>query len=79
MPRYFFDVDDGTTAADDIGEELPDLDAAHLEAVRLSGEIIKDHAPQFWGGRAWRFSVRDEADQVLFTLSFSATSPQRIA
>jgi hypothetical protein len=47
MPRYFIHVHDGTSMIDDEGTELPDLTAARLAAVRLSGELLRDHPDQF--------------------------------
>ena len=50
MPRYFFDVQDGKSFPDYDGCELPDLDAARIEAVRLLGGMLRDEAETFWGG-----------------------------
>jgi hypothetical protein len=46
MPRYFFDVTDaGEASIDDIGVELPSLEAARREALQTLGEIAKDELP----------------------------------
>jgi hypothetical protein len=42
MPLYFFDIDDGSTIIDDYGANLSDLEAAHVEALRLSGALVRD-------------------------------------
>jgi hypothetical protein len=44
MPRYYFNVHNVTTRADDIGEELADDDAAWKEATLIAGELFKDIA-----------------------------------
>jgi hypothetical protein len=72
MPRYFFHVHDSVSIFDDEGTDLPDLDAARVEAVRLSGEMLRDHAKQFWNGEEWKLEITDEAGLLLFTLVFVA-------
>jgi hypothetical protein len=44
MPRYYFHVEDHHTDIDEVGTELPDLEAARSEAVRAAGEILRDGA-----------------------------------
>lgn len=72
MPRYFFHVMDGASMRDQEGTELPDVYTAQAEAIRLSGEVLRDMGARFWDGTEWRLEVADEAGQVLFTLRFSA-------
>ena len=72
MPRYFFHVIDGTSARDEDGTELPSIYVAQAEAIRLSGEILRDMGARFWDGTKWRLEVADEQDQVLFVQHFSA-------
>jgi hypothetical protein len=57
---------------DQDGTELPDIYVAQAEAIRLSGEILRDMGGRFWDGTAWRLEVEDEQSQVLFVLRFSA-------
>jgi len=72
MPRYFFHVIDGTAVRDEDGTELASIYVAQAEAIRLSGEILRDMGARFWDGTKWRVEVADEQDQVLFVLHFSA-------
>jgi hypothetical protein len=44
MPRYYFNLKDGRVSFDNEGTEFANIDAAHNEAVRLSGEILRDGA-----------------------------------
>lgn len=76
MPRFYFDISPGAGTADltdDEGEELADLDAARINAVRLSGEILKDYPDRFWSNGEWSCTVRDENRLLLFVLRFYAT------
>jgi hypothetical protein len=50
MPRFYFDVHDGEDVRDTIGTVLPDLGAAQVEAVKVSGELLRDLGGKFWGG-----------------------------
>ena len=72
MPRYFFHVYDGYSVPDQDGTELPDIYTAQAQAIRLTGEILRDMGAQFWDGAAWRLEVADARGQVLFVLHFSA-------
>ncbi|HEY9216576.1 MAG TPA: hypothetical protein VIO94_00895 [Phenylobacterium sp.] len=40
MPRYFFHLSGGQSFTDREGSELPDIDAAEGEAVRLHGQVL---------------------------------------
>lgn len=75
MPRYFFDISDGMDA-DDVedseGEVLEGLNAARIEAVRLSGELLKSFPDRFWSVGEWSCTVRDENKLILFVLHFYA-------
>lgn len=71
MPRFHFNVYDGITERDERGQELPSWDDARLEAIRLSGEFIKNQAKRVALGEDWRMEVTDENDLVLFRLDFS--------
>ncbi len=44
MPRYHFNVYDGSSNLDHEGVELRDLDQAHIEALRFTAGIISDEA-----------------------------------
>jgi len=74
MPRYHFNVHDGTDLPDVEGTELPSLDHARREAVRYSGCLLRDHADAFWTGEEWRMDVTDERGLILFSLMFVATN-----
>lgn len=72
MPRYFFHVYDGSSDIDQEGTELPDIYAAQEEAIRLSGELLREMGGKFWDGAVWSLEVTDEAGRILFILRFSA-------
>lgn len=73
MPRFFFHVFDGRSTRDELGTELGDVYTAQAEAIRLSGEILRDMGAKFWDGTTeWRLEVADERDVVLFVLRFTA-------
>lgn len=73
MPRYHFNIHDGDDLPDIDGIELRDLAAARVEAVRLSGDCLRDHAHRFWDGDEWQMEVTDHRGLILFTLTFYAT------
>jgi hypothetical protein len=72
MPRYFFHVHDGEEIIDHEGTELADAEDARVEAVVLSGGMLKDAGPRFWNNGEWRLHVTDEAGATVCALLFSA-------
>ena len=76
MVLYFFHVHDGTSMLDDTGSELPGIGAAKVEALKLTGGLLKDGraGESFWSGRPWRLEVTDSPDpggRSFFVLHFS--------
>ncbi|TIX46555.1 MAG: hypothetical protein E5V36_00845 [Mesorhizobium sp.] len=64
MPRYFFDFADANDVyPDDQGTDLPDVEAAKVEAAKALAAIVKDKAD----GSAQDFAmiVRTETGEVL--------------
>ena len=68
MPRYFFHTQSEFRQSDEAGTELPDMEAARVEAARLGGEILRDGAPDFWGTQPWTLTCTDEDGLIFFTL-----------
>ena len=75
MPHYYFHVEDHQRYIDEDGVELADLAAARIEAVRVSSDMLKDHAAEFWRLGEWRVVVTDSEDKILFALRFEAVDP----
>ena len=73
MPRYFFHVRDGKDLPDTEGSELPDLNAVRTEALKASGEMLRDNkgGADFWSGHDWTMNVHDEAGRPVLTLRFA--------
>jgi hypothetical protein len=72
MPRFHFDLHDGTSIIDDEGTVLPDLAEARIQAAKMAGALLSDEAVKFWEGAEWTINVRDEGGLVLFSLVFMA-------
>lgn len=76
MARYFFHVDNGTFAPDPTGVELPDVNAARVEAVKAAGEAINDASDGFWEhATPWFMYVTEANGRLLFSLEFAAKVP----
>ena len=49
--RYYFNIKDGTTMHDDEGMEFDDISAVKEEAIRSSGDMLKElQGEHFWTG-----------------------------
>jgi hypothetical protein len=73
MPVFYFDTWDGDHfIRDDIGDELPDLQAVKDEASRFLGELARDVLPGSVK-RVLKVEVRDEWGPVMLAcLMFEA-------
>ena len=66
MPRYFFDIEDGSHSTRDMhGHELAGPDAARVEAIRVLPDIARDEAPH-GNNRDYKVAVRDRTGKVIF-------------
>jgi hypothetical protein len=72
MARYYFHIEDGKSYPDHEGVELPDIKAVRAEAIRASGEMLRDHGISLWDGEEWEMRVVDHAGEPVMTLKFSA-------
>ncbi len=70
MPRYFFHVRVGADGLDTIGTDLPDRETARLEAIRLSGDILKNDPYRVALGEDWYIEVTDDVGVILFQVTF---------
>ena len=75
MTRFFFHVHGGISVLDDVGLELPDIDAAQAAAIELSRQILneKPEGPM-WQDNEWRVQVSDSpriGGQTFLLLQFS--------
>jgi hypothetical protein len=69
MPRYYFHLRD-SSLSDPIRVELPDRQSAWDEAVRTTGEMLKDLDGDL--SADWTVEVCDEAGKCLFRIRVSA-------
>jgi len=69
MPKYIFVVRrDGRISDHSDGIDLPDLDAVLVEAIKSTGELLRDlKGPIEWGSE-WRMEVADEAHKPILSL-----------
>jgi methionyl-tRNA synthetase len=72
MPRYFFNVHKAQPAIDEMGDELPNDDAAWKEATKIAGELLRSLDGTFLPGQQWGVEVADMQQQTLFWIWISA-------
>jgi hypothetical protein len=76
MPHFYYHVLDGTSVPDRDGVELPDIDAAKVEAFRFAGAVLSDGIDgSVWQGHPWRIVVTDgpspQGGRTYLTLTLS--------
>ncbi len=78
MSRYYFHSVDGTDI-DLSGVDLPNDNAARLEAVRYAGDLLKEQPDILTEGHSFRVEVTDHDRKWLFTIVMVAVDPPREA
>ena len=72
MPRYFFNVYHERSEPDEVGEELPNRNAAWKEATITAGQILQDLDGKLQPSCDWRMEVTDEFANPPFVINVSA-------
>jgi hypothetical protein len=67
--RYFFHLDDGLPNNDIDAVDLPDLEAVQAEASKVCGEMLADAGLGFWTNPDWRVRVKNEAGELVLSIS----------
>lgn len=68
MPRYYFDRRDGGFDPDTEGTELPDFDAARIEAINYAAAAVRDRPDYVRDGKDFRVELFDESKLLLYTV-----------
>ena len=69
MPKYYFVIRHGDQTSDHSdGIEFPDIGAVKVEAIKSTGEILRELNYPMEAGSEWRMEVADEARKPLFSL-----------
>lgn len=66
MARYFITVEDGQTYIDEEGQEFASLAEMRVEAIKLAGAFIKDHAAH--ADTKWEMTVTNAAGENVLHL-----------
>jgi hypothetical protein len=70
VPRFFFHVYDDVEALDEDGLDLPDVKAAHLEALRSARALACEQVEKGYLNLHHRIDVEDDAGRRVTTVSF---------
>jgi hypothetical protein len=71
MPRFYFRiVDSVNTEVKEEGLQLPDKQAAWVEATAACGELLKELDGALKPGDNWQMQVKDQAGRILYELEF---------
>jgi hypothetical protein len=71
MPLFYFFVADGRNSQiKNEGLELPDRDAAWIEATSACGELLRELDGQLNPGDEWSMLVKDQEGAEIYVLEF---------
>ena len=68
MPRYFFDMFNGSRSVDDEGVVLPDNAEARRQGISAAGAIFGEEGDHLRDGEALTMIIRNEASSVVCTI-----------
>ena len=68
MPRFYFHIHDGRDQFDMDGIELPDTETAQVEAIRLTGAVLRDEAKRVIDSPSWTMDVTDETGRPVYQI-----------
>lgn len=71
VPRYFFDIHDGTFLLDEVGVECADFDAVRREAKRVLPEIAREILPADGDHHTMTVRVRDDQYDTVYTATLA--------
>ncbi|MEW5687968.1 MAG: hypothetical protein AB1942_23885 [Pseudomonadota bacterium] len=69
MPLYRFNTRDGVSYDDPNGLELPDIEAAGVEAVRYMAELLRDESEEVWRTGELTLTIADATGAELCSLT----------
>jgi precorrin-6x reductase len=72
MPRYHFNIVDSVSQPDPEGSELVDLAQVRREALRLSGEVLREMDDDFWQHPEWSLTVTDDSGATVLAVKITA-------
>lgn len=73
MPHYYFHTENGDRVRDELGEDLPDADAAREEAVTVLGEILRYRGATFWATGSFSVIVTDTDGRTVVSVTAKAS------
>ena len=71
MSRYHFNLHDHRFVPDPEGSELPNLEMAKRQAIKLAASILSVRPEEFLESSEWRVEVTNSAGVLLFTVGLS--------
>jgi hypothetical protein len=72
VSKFYFAVrtDTHVLLADSV--ELQGMNEVRVEAAKRVGDLLKEHAAEFWTDEDWQMDVTNEAGLILFVINVSA-------
>ena len=70
MPRFHFNVYDGTTTLDKVGTDFDTFSEARSEAISVVGRFLQEKFEHIATCDEWRLEIADERGLVLTSLEF---------
>ncbi|MBB3348920.1 MULTISPECIES: DUF6894 family protein [unclassified Sphingomonas] len=79
MQRYFFNVRDGVSHPDTIGQEYRTLADARVAAVRFAADVMRDEVDALLRGQDWRVELVDADNGLVFSVIVATVGTEPVA
>ncbi|MBY9064073.1 hypothetical protein K7957_14110 [Sphingomonas yunnanensis] len=79
MQRYFFNVRDGVSHPDAIGQEFATLADARAAAVRFAADVLRDENDALLRGEEWAVELVDAERGLLFSVIVATVGTEPVA
>ena len=71
MPRYFFHLTNGSRVVSDLdGVDHENNESAHLEAIEMASELLKESKATGHNWEGWSVIVRDQNGKTIWEVKF---------
>jgi len=73
VPRYHFNLHDHRYVPDPEGSDLPNLEHAKRQAIKLAAAILLNCPDEFLSSKEWRVEVTDPSGVLHFTVGLAVS------
>jgi hypothetical protein len=79
MQRFYFNVRDGVSHPDGIGQDFAAPEDARAAAIRFAADVMRDEVDALLRGEDWRVEMVDADGELLFSVIVATMRSKAVA